>query len=709
MSPTSERPAKRVRQACEPCRRKKSRCPGEKPICSYCARLQQVCVYAEERSENGRNLRSVSPAAQSPSIRTSRPPTSDARLEDRLKSVESQLAEVLANQVSLTRSPAPQGPEPPTRLHRRNPIQTIAEAYLTYCDCQPLPLFHRSTFLQTLKERGPEVLFSVLALASRFTPLFTNEPVTEYVEAARAIISKKVFDGAVALSTIQSLCLLSLVDFTGRLPCSDLVYKLMLIDGNTRRASIHSSLAMSLAQNAGLTRETHASISKQEKEERRRAFWSLFLLKRLHGADFMVLDFSAEDNFPWYPETTGKVSKYGHQAEQFPSNGSDSSVDKGIVAYAIQLSEVWFKITRYAWRRGILNESPPWSPQSEYSVALAQQMDFETRMPYIHRFNPAKFSQRPIEELDQARDYWGPWLLIQFLYHTNLCLLNHPLLLSLRLRNFKGVIPEIFLQNTADLMASHASWIINFIDMLEAKEFKVSDPFLGHCVAIVATIYLQESFVDDEGKRRDKQCNFDKCLQFIRGFGAQWPHVGRIAQKLASLSETVSSTQVASDEPIRQNRKLLIDLGQFFEILEYSSSSEIAGTARNLFDASLHSTLMVSRTEMAQTTVLPEPTRVERQEFGTPTLGTPVAGVGMAVNVLQGNEFLGFGGAGGSAGAGAGHGSIAFGTNMDSHGAQQPFQFSDDELAVLAENFFHQRPQVEGQGSAGGWWNLGNL
>lgn len=45
---SSERPAKRIRQACESCRRKKTRCPGEKPMCSYCARLGQVCFYVNE-------------------------------------------------------------------------------------------------------------------------------------------------------------------------------------------------------------------------------------------------------------------------------------------------------------------------------------------------------------------------------------------------------------------------------------------------------------------------------------------------------------------------------------------------------------------------------------------------------------------------------------------------------------------------------------
>jgi hypothetical protein len=242
----------------------------------------------------------------------------------------------------------------------------------------------------------------------------------------------------------------------------------------------------------------------------------------------MVLDFSADDNFPWYPETTSNPHAPPEEASSSAEVDPYALTDKGMVAYAIQQSEVWFKITRYAWRRGKPSSLPPWSSQSEYSTVLAQLMDFETRMPYIYRFKPAKFSQQSIEHLNGNRDYWGPWLFVQFLYHTNLCLLNHPLLLSLRLRNFKCVIPEIFLQHTSDLISSHASWIINFIDMLEAKQFKVTDPFLGHCVAIVATIYLQESFVDDTARRKEKQDCFRKCLEFIRNLGAQWPHVGRI-------------------------------------------------------------------------------------------------------------------------------------------------------------------------------------
>lgn len=79
-------------------------------------------------------------------------------------------------------------------------------------------MFHTDSFLETLRDRDAEILFCILALALRFCDdpslRATDEVILEYVEAARTLVAKKVFDGTVELSTIQSLCLMSLVDFT---------------------------------------------------------------------------------------------------------------------------------------------------------------------------------------------------------------------------------------------------------------------------------------------------------------------------------------------------------------------------------------------------------------------------------------------------------------------------------------------------------------
>lgn len=68
----------------------------------------------------------------------------------------------------------------------------------------------------------------MMALALRFSDLQYKttdvmEVVNTYAEVARGLVMKRVSEGPVELSTLQCLCLLSLVDFTSwfSLPMSD--------------------------------------------------------------------------------------------------------------------------------------------------------------------------------------------------------------------------------------------------------------------------------------------------------------------------------------------------------------------------------------------------------------------------------------------------------------------------------------------------------
>lgn len=99
-------------------------------------------------------------------------------------------------------------------------LHEVAEVYLMYCDSQPLPLFHRATFRSSIRDRDKELVLALLALTIRFTivtdavGISKEQRTAEYSEASRKIISSRVYDGTVELSTVQSLCLLSIVDFT---------------------------------------------------------------------------------------------------------------------------------------------------------------------------------------------------------------------------------------------------------------------------------------------------------------------------------------------------------------------------------------------------------------------------------------------------------------------------------------------------------------
>jgi hypothetical protein len=323
-------------------------------------------------------------------------------------------------------------------------------------------------------------------------------------------------------------------------------------------------------------------------------------------------------------------------------------------------------------------------------------MDLETRMPLTHRFKPANLSDRSLDELQAHREYWGPWFLNQFMYHTILCLLNHPLLLSLSLRTFRNTIPEIFLQHTSDLISSHTTWIIHFINYFEEKSFLVSDPLLGYGAAVVATIELQLSFTDDLTIREQKRERFTKCVKFVQQIGERWPHMARLvsllpilttkppvnscsvqARRLQHLEDAVSATY--QSDPEAHNQSLLIDLSKFWEILEYSSNSD-ADSARRLFGDSLYSGAPLLAAEVSQTSPLPAPTRIGEErpsDYTTPNFGANTAFAG------------------------------AHDYHAGSLVSPQQLTLSNDDFSILATNFFSQGQEFLRGGDT--WDNIGNF
>ena len=451
-----------------------------------------------------------------------------------------------------------------------------------------------------------------------------------------------------------------------------------MIDGNTHRSSIHSSLAMNMAQCANLGVEARPSADPIVREERRRCFWSICLLKRLHGGEFSILDFP-DVSGPPYPHSPSRPPRIMSPVLSNSGTRRSTIQDQGINAYVIMLSEAFARTARYVQLRGRPDNVPPWSPDSEYSKILAIQMEMETRMPPTHRYKTANLGDRSLEELQAHREYWGPWFLNQFMYHTILCLLNHPLLLSLSLRTFRSSIPEIFLQHTSDLISSHTTWIIHFINYFEEKSLLVSDPLLGYSAAVVATIELQLSFTDNSAIREQKRERFSKCVQFVQKIGQKWPHMARLARRLQHLEDAVSATY--QPDPDTQNQSLLIDLSRFWEILEYSSNNDI-DSARRLFGDSLCTGPPPVAAEVSQTSPLPAPSRLNASDEHS---------------------------------SGVRHQS--FGTNTEFAGAQdystsglvspQQLTFSNDDFSILATNFFSQGQEFLRSGE--NWDSVGNF
>ncbi|KAL8868161.1 MAG: hypothetical protein Q9198_008279, partial [Flavoplaca austrocitrina] len=527
---------KRIREACEPCRRKKGRCTGEKPVCSLCARLGQTCAYAggtrESASLNGLQdaVRSQSSTSYQLVPTVDLPSDEASALEDRVQDLDDKVTEVLEQVRSLAssheqlrprtrRTPdlvAPgitnELPVPVPHVTRR-----AAELYMQFCHCQPLPLFSPNHFANNIMSRDPEARLSIVGLSLRFEhrvrPQSDHQAESaEYLESARTLVMKRIIEGRIELSTLQCLCLLAFADFS---------------DDKSQQARLYLSLASEISRSARVDVFARQGVGATKTEEHVRTLWSVIMLQYLCGS-FGSMTTSIDVSLLRYPPRDA-LNMLASDNKQNGSHSQEGEHDMGVVAYAIQMSEVWYTVRQYVHHRGKEDKYPPWSGQSIYSSIMFRQMELESQMPHKHRFNPSGFADHPISVLSTNRHYWAPWLYLQIIYHAIVCMINHPLLLSIHLRRFHvNQVPELFLQHTADLITSHTEWIIHLLEIAKEKQFDFSDPFLGQCIAIVATIFMQQSYTEDQETRLDKQAKFSVCLRFVQDLGKYWSHVNQM-------------------------------------------------------------------------------------------------------------------------------------------------------------------------------------
>ncbi len=281
-------------------------------------------------------------------------------------------------------------------------------------------------------------------------------------------------------------------------------------------------------------------------------------------------------------------------------------MDAGIMRCVAELSQAWRMARAYAASRVEANASPPWSQQSDYSSVMQVHLEFDCRVPLRYRFAANKFESQDQESLEQRRHYWGPWLFIQIVYSVIPCLLNHPFLLSMRLRSFRNTIPQSFIHQSFEYINRHAGWIVYFIHLLEKKSYYVPDPALAHCIAIVATIHLQHSFVQEKSFRDRAQKGFEKCMSFLRRMGGTWPSVAAMvgasrilpgegladclfqANNLVKLKESVVVVQSPNTDGSNGQRSFSIDAQLLWDILIYERAGRPdAGADQSIFGKTL--------------------------------------------------------------------------------------------------------------------------
>ncbi|KAL4893432.1 hypothetical protein BDV59DRAFT_192981 [Aspergillus ambiguus] len=578
---------KRSHQACENCRRKKTRCPGERPKCSTCTRLQQVCHYSRhyglfERSPGREREDRIQQLEDKMNLMLEGPITLDS-YSDGLSSRD-------VTSVSTAR---PQSPTARGKAHDSANVQTvdtlplaippkdiITEAialYFQYCHKQPLWLFDADDF--PVPENSPdEVVFGILSLALRyshnhFLGASVDQLCRQYADAAHNLIMNRITRGAVRLSTLQSLCLIALAEYMAN---------------NTHLAWVHIGLVTSLAKCGEVDVELHEREITPALEARRKLFWSIHFLNQQYGPRSMQLNMLRDIHTPKYMAiNTDSPREMGVKPPQIPQE-NDSSTKGGIWNYMVQLASLWNEVQQYVSHCASGDTTPPWAVESGYTIIGAHLMDIETRFPTTHRYDSMRFQEQSVEELHRDRGYWSPWLYLQFTYHAVHSVLNHPFLYSWRpQQSAQLAVPNTFWKTSSELALIHTTWTVRLIDMVTEKDYQLSDPFLGHTVAIAASIHIYYCRATDPAVRESAQRKVETCLNFLGDLATRWPRCRAIYRQVQALIQSAFSPSPGLDSQRPPRRTLSIDTELMWDILFHNPpKTSPASLGKGLFDMS---------------------------------------------------------------------------------------------------------------------------
>ncbi|KAJ5946944.1 hypothetical protein N7454_003783 [Penicillium verhagenii] len=570
---------KRTRQACGTCRRKKARCPGEKPTCSLCQRLGQRCMYGTQvaaRSQTQAALDETGDRSVSASL--DRAGASDARLqsmEQRLEELASLIKERLPETVShaerlndyfpTTHDDINQGDSTPNAdqslchsaydspLHVALIVSAV-HVYLNDFHDQPYCVFSKEWLLENKNELPPEIVFPLIALTRRLSVNFPDPiegiPSTSSKCAERAwhLLSVKYCDGKTDLSFLQGTFLVAQLDFA---------------DGNVHRGCASVGLGLRVIQSNGLNHgKVLSSLDTSEAEAWRRITWAFFVLDRTYNASRNYSICLSDNHFtlPFPLTTVGDHSPRGFLHDKSPHHEQNGDLD--ILACLLRLYSLWGKVTEWVFEPLETSTLPPWHSGSSLAVLESEWMEFETRFANLHRYRNVDFKRRAREDPD-SRQYLSTWLCVQFLFHSIQCLLHHPFVTMVKLRHMRGNLSAAFLQKSFESSLLHSRWIARFIREMTEVELRLCDPFVGYLAAIAATIQLEHT-----GNKNPKialllNSEYRVLVGFITGLSLQWGSMKvlvRRVNELASRHQNYGSLFYNQDGFSAQDEALMWDI-----------------------------------------------------------------------------------------------------------------------------------------------------
>ena len=284
-------------------------------------------------------------------------------------------------------------------------------------------------------------------------------------------------------------------------------------------------------------------LSPIEYEERRRSFWSIYIIDKLMSCSRSrppaISDQDCTLQLPCgeEPFQAGRRVKTP-TLEQIQSWQGAETASASLFGLTILASSIFGRCVRYVYGTCSAEAVPPWDPKSDYVATNALLLLLESSMGDDEQSTAGSTTARqetPVASRRGSSDENGAGhqIFSQVLFHLSHCLLNHPFLMRLRQRPIAARTPASFVAHAFHISQKHA---MNLTDLLTTASSEglanlESSPY-SYCATVAAGIHalayaakLHDVQVDGN---YDARSYLAKSTQVLERLAGPWPFAARM-------------------------------------------------------------------------------------------------------------------------------------------------------------------------------------
>ena len=284
-------------------------------------------------------------------------------------------------------------------------------------------------------------------------------------------------------------------------------------------------------------KEPDARLPAPEQEERRRCFWSVYLLDKLvscgrdrHPA---LLDDCCAVRLPCH-QATFHAGFHGATAtlHQLLDWNEDLNALSGNFSLAILAGSILGRCTRMiTFHDREVDDLPPWDLGSEYVSLNSALLLLESRL---------QISTQPISDVINAtrcqdgtvnHQVAGHGIFAHTVFHLSYCLLNHPFLLRIQLRKLKIKAPSRFLYLAFQRSCDHARNLVKVLRDAEEAGGHLGASFYAYATCVAGGILLlnQHAELHNQAARYSELMSATQmAIDILEKLGSFWDHASKM-------------------------------------------------------------------------------------------------------------------------------------------------------------------------------------